>query len=187
MSSRALIGVAVVVPAAAIAFFILNASSPEEGVKMGSRKAEAACTRAAPECLPSDYAFMDTMGEIYPAESLKGKVVVLNFWATWCKPCRKEIPAFNRVYERTRERGLAMFGVLQEDLDGHTLLNFASDHEMTYPIVRVDDAFARRFGLAGQIPTTFVYDKRGNRVHNRVGELTEAELQKLVDDLLAQP
>lgn len=187
MSTRSLIGLAIIVPVGVIAFFILNASSPERGVKMGSQQAEAACTKAAPDCLPSDYEFLDTMGEVWPAEELKGKVVVVNFWATWCKPCKKEIPAFNRVYDRYKDRGVVMFGILQEDLDNHTLLNFASDHEMTYPIVRLDDGFARRFGVAGNIPTTFIYDQTGKRVHNEVGAMTEQELQGHLDRLLAQP
>ena len=187
MSTRSIIGLAVAIPIFIVVFLVLN-PGPEGGtsVQVGSRKAEAACTKPAPDCLPADVSFMDTMNEVHPAESLKGKVVVVNFWATWCKPCKKEIPAFNRVYEAYKDKGVAMFGVLQEDVEPGALLNFASDHEMTYPIVYLDDKIARSFGVPGNIPTTYIYGKNGERRTNNVGALSEADLRGILDALLAE-
>ena len=186
MSTRPILGAAVALPFFVVAFFILNASDPETGsVRMGSKPAEAACTKPAPECL-QDVSFKDTYDEMYPPEELKGKVVVVNFWATWCTPCKKEIPAFNRVFEKYKDKGVLMFGILQEDIAPTELLNFASDHEMTYPIVYLDEQLARRFGIPGNIPTTYVYDKNGSRRVNQVGELKEHELEGYLDQLLAE-
>lgn len=148
-----------------------------------TQKAEAACSQSGPECLKG-VSFQDTYQEMYPPESLEGKVVVVNFWATWCKPCKKEIPAFNRVYTRFKDRGVLMFGVLTEDIGPTDLLNFASDHEMTYPIVRLDDSLARHFGVPQNIPTTYIYDQRGVRVANHLGALDERELEKILESLL---
>jgi len=187
MSTRSIIGLAIIVPVAIIIFFVLNASEPGKGVRMGSKPAEAACTRPAPDCLPSDLTIMDTNRETHPAEALKGKVIVLNFWATWCKPCNKEIPAFNRVFEQYRGRGVEMFGVVTEDIDPSRLLNFASDHEMTYPIVPLDDQLARHFGVPSNIPTTFIYDKHGSRRINHLGALDESELASILDQLIGEP
>jgi thiol-disulfide isomerase/thioredoxin len=186
MTTRTVLGAAVALPVFVVVFFILNASDPETGsVRMGSKPAEAACTKPAPECL-QDVSFKDTYDEMYPPELLKGKVVVVNFWATWCKPCKKEIPAFNRVYTKYKDQGVLMFGILQQDIANTDLLNFASDHEMTYPIVRLDEMLARRFGVPGNIPTTYVYDKNGSRRINQVGALEEAELAKIIEQLLAE-
>jgi thiol-disulfide isomerase/thioredoxin len=152
-----------------------------------TRKAEAACARAAPECLKG-VTFQDTYHEVYPPEVLAGKVVVVNFWATWCKPCKKEIPAFNRVYTRYQDRDVLMFGVLTEDIANTDLLNFASDHEMTYPIVRIDSDLASALGgVPANIPTTYIYDRSGKRVVNHLGVLDEDELARILDSLLAAP
>jgi hypothetical protein len=70
------------------------------------------------------------------------------------------------------------------------ILNFASDHEMTYPIIPMDaeqgDLIAREFGMAPNIPTTFIYDKTGARRKNQVGPLDDTELHKILDTLLAE-
>jgi thiol-disulfide isomerase/thioredoxin len=186
MSTRTIIGTALLLPVVVVVFFILNASDPKTGsVRMGSKPAEAACTKPAPDCL-KDVSFKDTYDEMYPPEALQGKVVVVNFWATWCRPCKTEIPAFNRVYEKYKDRGVLMFGILQEDLSPADLLNFASDHAMTYPIVRLDEEIARRMGVPGNLPTTYVYDRQGSRRVNQVGALDERELEGYLDQLLAE-
>src|SRR5690349_10998626 len=100
MHIRYIIGLALLVPAAIICFIVLTASGPGSGSGggLGPKQAEAACTKAAPDCLP-EIDFVDSNREVHEAEALKGKVVIVNFWATWCHPCEREIPAFNRVYE----------------------------------------------------------------------------------------
>jgi thiol-disulfide isomerase/thioredoxin len=177
MSIRSIVGLALIVPAAIVIFFVLTASGPGHG-QMGPKQAEASCTKAAPDCLPQ-MTFMDSNHEVYPPESLKGKVVVVNFWATWCPPCKREIPAFNRVYEEYKDKGVVFFGVLQEDVGPNEILNFASDHEMTYPIIPMDDSqgveLSRHFGLAANLPTTFIYDKTGARRKNQVGPLDDRD------------
>ena len=150
-----------------------------------TRKAEAACNADTLECLPK-ISLLDTANEVHPHEDLVGKVVVINFWATWCKPCKREIPGFNRVYEKYKDRDVQMFGVLTEDISNADILNFASDFEMTYPVVRLDQELALEFGLPPNIPVTFVYDKHGKRRLNKVGALEEQELAGLLDRLLAE-
>jgi thiol-disulfide isomerase/thioredoxin len=185
MSTRTIIGLAVALPAAFVVFLVLTASGPSKD-GMGPKEAAAGCTKAAPDCLPV-IDFVDSNREVHSGESLKGKVVVVNFWATWCTPCKREIPAFNRVYEEYRDKGVEFFGVLQEDpYDPHAVLNFASDHEMTYPIGPIDDTIARNFGVAEAIPTTFVYDRKGQRVENHLGPLEDYELRAILDKLLAE-
>jgi thiol-disulfide isomerase/thioredoxin len=184
MSTRSIIGVALIVPVAVVIFFIVAGSgSGPPGFR--EKRAEAECTKASPDCLPA-VTFVDSNHEVYPPEMTKGKVIVVNFWATWCGPCKHEIPAFNRVYEQYKDRGVIFFGVLQEDASPSDILNFASDHEMTYPIVPIDDTIARQFGLANNIPTTFIYDKGGERRLDHVGGLDEDDLRRTLDQLLAE-
>jgi thiol-disulfide isomerase/thioredoxin len=186
MHIRYIIGISLLVPAAIICFIVLTASGPGHGSGgLGPKQAEAACTKAAPDCLP-EIDFVDSNREVHAAEALKGKVVIVNFWATWCHPCEREIPAFNRVYEAYKGKGVEFFGVLQEDASPAQVLNFASDHEMTYPIVPIDDAIARQFGVAPQMPTTFIYDKTGERRKVQVGPLDDNELRAIIDQLLAE-
>ncbi|MCA1570416.1 MAG: TlpA family protein disulfide reductase [Chloroflexi bacterium] len=186
MSTKPIIGIALLLPALVVTFFVLNASSPKDGVRIGSKPAEASCTKAAPDCLPKDLTILDTMSEAYPPEALADKIIVINFWATWCKPCKKEIPAFNKVFVDYQSKGVLMFGILTEDIANPDLLNFASDHEMTYPIVRLDDTIARTFGMPANIPTTYVYDRKGNRRIDHLGPLDGDELTGILDQLLAE-
>jgi thiol-disulfide isomerase/thioredoxin len=189
MSIRSIVGLALIVPAAIVVMLVLTASEPTRG-QLGPRQAEAACTKAAPDCLPS-ITIMDTDREVFPPESLKGKVVVVNFWATWCPPCKHEIPAFNQVYTEYKDRGVVFLGIVQDyNISSSDLLNFASDHEMTYPIITIDgqqgDEIARNFGQPANIPTTFVYDKTGARRMNNTGALEADELRAILERLLAE-
>ncbi len=185
MSTRSIIGLALLLPTVIVIFLIVAGSGGSGPGGVGERRAEAACTKSAPDCL-TDVTFVDSNHDVFPPEQLKGKVVVVNFWATWCNPCKREIPAFNRVYEQYKDKGVLFFGVLQEDVAPTDLLNFASDHEMTYPIVPIDDSVARHFGLAENIPTTFIYDKSGARRKNQVGPMDDEELKGILDRLLAE-
>ncbi len=152
-----------------------------------SKPAEASCDQKAPECLAEDVNFMDTFNEVHPADELKGKVVVLNYWATWCKPCKKEIPALNRVYARYKDKGVVMLGINTDpNVDNFDLLNFMSDYEMTYPAVMIDDKIAAAYDVPRNIPTTYIYNKHGKRVKVHLGELEEAEFAAMLDKLLAE-
>ena len=179
MSTRSIIGLALIVPAAVVIFFVLSAPGT------GTERHASACTGAAPECLP-DMDFQDTNHEIYPGTSLKGKVVVVNFWATWCGPCNKEIPTFNKVAQEYQNKGVYFFGVDQEDIAPDALLNFESDHEMTYPVVPLDNTVMRQFGMMDNIPTTYIYDKSGTRRASQVGAYDEDRLRSILDQLIAE-
>jgi len=122
-----------------------------------------------------------------------GKVVVVNFWATWCHPCEKEIPDLSRAYEKYKAKGVVFLGVMadQPTPDAQVLLNFQSDHEMTYPVVRVNPELLQSFDYPENLPTTFVFDRSGHRVdvdHNQrffhLGAISEERLSKLLDSLI---
>jgi len=156
----------------------------EKSISIGSQKA-AACTHGHQNCLP-EVNYVDTTGTAYTAASLTGKVVVVNFWATWCRPCLKEIPDLSKVYEKHKGSGLVMLGVMTDDPDHNTLLNFQSDNEMTYPVVRANSDILVSYSYPGALPTTFVYDRGGKQVFSHVGPLRVEQLDKILEPLLAQ-
>jgi thiol-disulfide isomerase/thioredoxin len=136
------------------------------------------------ELKPFDLRTVD--GEPVSHRSWEGRVLLVNFWATWCKPCLKEIPDLSKVYERYKARGLVMLGVMTDDPDNNTLLNFQSDNEMTYPVVRANSDILVSYSYPGALPTTFVFDRGGKQVYSHVGPLHVEQLERMLEPLLAQ-
>jgi len=169
-----------------ISLLVVVAALAVAGVSC-SKPAEAACEKAAPECIADNVDFLDSFNEVHPADQLKGKVVVLNFWATWCGPCKKEIPAFNRVYEKFKERGVVMLGINTDvNISNIDLLNFQSDWEMTFPAVLVTTEIDMAYPVPDHIPTTYIYNKKGARVRNQLGGLEEGELTAILEQLVRE-
>jgi thiol-disulfide isomerase/thioredoxin len=151
----------------------------------GGTASAKTCQVGERNCLP-DVSYIDTMGTAYTPQSLAGKVVIVNFWATWCKPCQKELPDLSKVYEQYKDRGLVILGVMTDDPDNQALLNFQSDNMMAYPVVRANSEILISYDYPKALPTTFIYDRHGKRAHYQVGPLHADQLSKLVDPLLAQ-
>ena len=183
-STKALIGALLAGTVGVIIFLFVHVSSnPGRPISVGSSTA-AACAKGQ-KCLP-DVSYTDTTGKHYTAKDLAGKVVVVNFWATWCKPCLKEIPDLSRVYEKYKDQGVIILGVLTDNPDSNQLLNFQSDHEMSYPVVRSNSDIMVSFMYPESLPTTFVYDRGGREVFTRVGAVSEQALAQVLAPLIAQ-
>jgi thiol-disulfide isomerase/thioredoxin len=149
------------------------------------KSSEASCSTAH-SCLPG-VTYEDITKTKYSPESLHGKVVVVNFWATWCAPCKKEIPAFNRVYNAYRDKGVVFLGVLHDErVDDNGLLNFMSDNEFTYPVVKADGKILDAYHYPNALPTTFIYDKHGKIVTEHMGPMSEQQLTAMLDKALAK-
>ncbi len=169
----------------AVAAFILMQmySVDHRGVQKGIPAARA-CDKADAECLPK-LTFMDVTGEAYTPESLAGKVVVVNFWATWCGPCRSEIPDLTRV-SHAHTTDLVLLGI-QTDWAGKPHLDaFAADSGLDYPVVPADQEILSAFGYPNALPTTFIYDRAGNLRFSHRGPLSSAALEDALAPLLAE-
>lgn len=106
-------------------------------------------------------------GSVLSLASLLGKAVVINFWASWCPPCKTEAPALQRLYERFRRQGLVVLGVDQEDFRGDAR-RFARRYGFTFPIVHDrDKTMVGRFGVTGY-PETYFIDRSGRIVGDRI-------------------
>ena len=183
-STKALIGVLLAGIAGMVIFLFVHVSK-DGRIHPGPTSAHAECTRGQPDCLP-EVNYTDTAGVAYKRDQLAGKVVLVNFWATWCNPCKSEIPALSKVYDKYKAKGVVFLGVMMDTPDNQALLNFKSDFEMSYPIVRSNSDLMVSFNYPDALPTTFVYDRGGKQIYNHVGPLRERELDSLLAQISAQ-
>ena len=186
MSTKALIGILLAGTIGILIFLFVHLSGDSNTVSIGSKQATA-CSKGGDDCLP-DVNYVDTTGVAHTFQGLKGKVVIVNFWATWCGPCKKEIPDLSKLYKKYKDQGVVMLGVLTSDNPSDDdLLNFQSDYEMEFPVVRQNSDILLSFNYPGSLPTTFIFDRQGRRVGNpRVGAINMNELDATLSQLVAQ-
>jgi thiol-disulfide isomerase/thioredoxin len=131
----------------------------------------------------------DLKGEVRTLDTWSGRVLVVNFWATWCAPCREEIPGFVRMQERYRARGLQFVGIAIDQPD--KVAEFAREFSINYPLLvgGLDTmALMREAGnRAGVLPFTLVLDRRGTVASRHPGGLKEATLEAVIRPLLWLP
>lgn len=187
MKTRTLVAmfVAATVGLVVLAFVTLSSDPKQPAISIGPKLAAAACTEGQDDCLPK-LTYVDTQGNSYSPESLKGKVVVVNFWATWCRPCQVEIPAFSKTYDRYKDQGVVFLGILKDNTDDQSLLNFSNTYELTYPVVRATPEIDEAYAYPNALPTTMIFDHTGKRQFERAGALHESTLTNQLDTLLAQ-
>ena len=97
------------------------------------------------------------------------KVIVVDFWATWCGPCREEIPQLNKLYENYRGKGFEIVGISMDTDDPDSIKRFARDLRMEYTVVIGNDNVAQDFGGVMGLPTKFIIDRKGNIVKKFTG------------------
>ena len=120
-------------------------------------------------------------GSTVSSDQFKGKVVVLDFWATWCGPCKAEIPGYIALQKKYGADGLVIIGVSKDDDEPSrqkTVQGFADAHGMNYPIVFTSDEIEAALGGIDAIPTTFIIGRDGNIRSKKVGELETGEFEK---------
>ena len=122
-------------------------------------------------------------GKTVAMKDLSNKVVVINFWATWCGPCREEIPHFNKLYSNYKGQGLEIIGISMDD-GPDVVKEFARELRMEYPLVMGNDELADQFGGILGLPTTFIVDRKGNIVKKFVGLPSAEALNRIVRELV---
>jgi cytochrome c-type biogenesis protein len=153
----------------------------------GSPKADA---NLEPE---PDVTFKNLEGGDVALSSLKGKVVLLNFWATWCEPCRGEIPVLIGLQQQYSSKGFTMLGASMDDDPSKVVPQFVKTNEfkvdgkdetMNYPIVEGSDAITDQFGGLLGMPTSFLISRDGKIVKRYIGVVNEAQITKDIESQL---
>ena len=142
--------------------------------------AGAAVLRAQSENVPApDFVLKDLQGKDLKLADYKGKVLVLNFWATWCPPCRAEIPDFVEAYAANKNKGLEILGVSVDRMTADRLLPFVSKAKINYPVVLADAKIVQDYEPGDYIPATIIIDKKGIVRHRHVGQIDKETLVRL--------
>ena len=142
--------------------------------------AGAAVLRAQNENVPApDFVLKDLQGKDLKLADYKGKVLVLNFWATWCPPCRAEIPDFVEAYAANKDKGLEILGVSVDRMTADRLLPFVSKAKINYPVVLADAKIVQDYEPGDYIPATIIIDKKGIVRHRHVGQIDKETLVRL--------
>lgn len=131
------------------------------------------------------YELADLTGKTVSNQEFAGKVVILDFWATWCPPCREEIPHFVQLQSKYRDQGLVIVGLALDAGGAKDVAPFAEEHNVNYPILIGNDDVAKSYGGVNAIPTTFVIDRQGKIVKRFVGFTPPEVFEQTIAPLLA--
>jgi len=133
-----------------------------------------------------DFSLMDVSGQRRNVSEWKGKVLAINFWATWCPPCLEEIPHFIKLQEKYGHQGLQFLGIALEGVD--EVLGFANEHGINYPLLVGEQEvikLAGKFGNhMGGLPYTVILDRNGHISFIKVGPLSASEAEQVIISLL---
>jgi len=124
--------------------------------------------------------FKDTKGQNINFRQLHGKWVFINYWATWCAPCREEIPELNQFYEKHKDHNAIVIGVNFDGLQQPALNKAIATFNITFPVLVKNPAEKLRLSLITVVPTTFVLDPHGKLVAKLTGPQTELSLQQVM-------
>ena len=138
---------------------------------------------SAPRTVPP-FSLKDTNGNIYSSAQLAGKPAAINFFATWCPPCREEIPGFIEVYNKHREKGFELIGISLDTDSRENMPGFLMNNRISYRILFGDLETARAYGGVSALPTTFFVGKDGEIKNVHVGYMDKDSFDREVQKLL---
>lgn len=131
-----------------------------------------------------DLKVLDGPGPSLQLSSLKGKAVLVNLWATWCEPCKVEMPSLVRLQEKYGPQGFQILGVAKDDTDAKTIVDFAHKMRLNYPILQATDQMTDLYPTEG-LPLSVYVDRSGKVVYRVVGLVPEAEMEDAIKKALA--
>ena len=142
-------------------------------------KIEKTQANTAPEAL--SFSYRDAAGNNFTSENLKGKVIFINFWATWCPPCRAEMPSLEAMYQEFKDDTDYAFIFINEDEDISKAKDYLEAHKLTIPLLQSTSTFPSSL-YSGTLPTTLIIDKQGVVVMNHTG-VGNYSAKKFIDEL----
>lgn len=154
-------------------------------VKQGGNKYDNAVAEG--KRLPATVREVRVLGsdETTSLEDFRGKVVLLNFWASWCEPCKDESPAIERAYNKYKDQGFVVLGADVDDLSKDAK-QFIAENKLTYPILRYSSSDATKDFGTKRMPESFVIDRNGNVVSLQRFQVDDAWLEENIPPVLAE-
>jgi peroxiredoxin len=134
-----------------------------------------------------DFSLKDADGKVVHLSDYKGKVVLLDFWATWCGPCKIEIPWFEEIEKKNKDKGFAVIGVSMDEEGWQVVKPFLSQLSINYRVVIGNDSTAQMYGGVDALPTTFLIDRTGKIAAVHVGLASRKDFEDGVQKLLQDP
>lgn len=131
-----------------------------------------------------DFTLEDANGAEVTLSKLKGKVVLLNFWATWCGPCKIEMPWFADFQRKYKDRGFTVVAVSLDEEGWDVVRPYAEEMQFNFPVVVGNDQVAAGFGEFDALPTTFIINKEGEIVSTHMGLIDRAAYEEEIESLL---
>jgi cytochrome c biogenesis protein CcmG, thiol:disulfide interchange protein DsbE len=123
-------------------------------------------------------------GSVVSLDDYRGQVVLVNFWASWCPPCRVEMPGFERVYRERRDQGFVILGIATDTHAEDAIREFIAEHDITYPILLANRQVIQDYGGIRSLPETFLVDREGVIRHRIIGYFAEPALRAAVGRML---
>lgn len=156
--------------------------------------AALACGSAAPDPMDAgsqaelqplpDFSLQDAEGNQFTKQDTDGKVVLVNFWATWCGPCKIEMPWFVEFQRKYKDQGFTVLAVSLDDEGWDVVRPYAERHGFNFPVVVGDDSVSESFGDIQVLPTTLIVDKAGNIVYRHSGLVPKSRYASEIEALL---
>jgi peroxiredoxin len=155
----------------------ITACSPTQPARSAVK--DPAIRHKAPE-----FALKDASGNIVHISDYKGKVVLLDFWATWCEPCKMEIPWFAQFERTYKDRGFEVLGVSMDASGWNAVKPFVEKKKINYRVVLGDEKTGDQYGGIEAIPTAFIIDREGRIAAVHIGLSGKKEFQDAIEQLL---
>ena len=155
---------------------------------MGGRVEKMTAPVTAPGLSVFELTLTDMNGKTQNLAQWRGRVLIVNYWATWCQPCREEMPGFSRLQDKYRDKSVQFVGISSDTAD--KIIEFQKTTPVTYPLLIGDlgimESSAKLGNIRQGLPFTAVFDREGNLSATKLGRLSELELEGQLKELISR-